>query len=97
MWGGLKVPCGLTWGSEASLHIGSADLSVGTFGGTIFEWCNFEPNKLPVVNAVTFYFEEDTVGIRTLTGSDEDDDSLTFHLQQTPAHGEVVMINENKG
>ena len=56
VWGGFKLPCGLDWGTEWSILIGSADLSVGTFGGTIFEWCNTEPNGLPQVTAKTYYF-----------------------------------------
>lgn len=118
-------------GSEWSILIGSADLTVGTFGGeswpgyfrdstsrftlasnrrpppltsfvafipgTIFEWCNTEPNGLPTVSDIVYYFNEDTPGVRKLEGSDPDGDSVTFQLVGTTEFGELLFTNPSQG
>lgn len=93
----MKIPCGLAWGTEWSIHLGSAELTVGTFSGTIFEWCNFEPNELPTVDALEYYFLEDTSGRRRLQGSDPEGSSLSFHVETLPAYGELIWLSSTQG
>jgi len=73
------------------------DFSVGTFGGTIFEWCNHEPNTLPEVTVIVYDFFEDTAGSFKLQGTDSDGDKVTFRIKESAAHGEVVLNNPSTG
>lgn len=96
VWG-VKLPCGLDWGTEWSIYIGSADLTVGSFGGTIFEWCKEEPNGLPTIVLVPYWFNEDSAGIAVISGTDPEASSVTYRIKETPEHGEVVLINPSSG
>lgn len=65
--------------------------------GTIFEWCNTEPNALPAVTDVVYYFNEDTPGVRKLQGTDPDGDSVKFELTGTTEFGELLFTNPSQG
>jgi len=85
------------WGSEWSIKLGGVDFSVGSFGGTIFEICNNEPNNLPEVTVVVYSFREDVTGSFVLLGTDADADKVTFRIQGSAANGEVVLNNPSTG
>jgi len=51
-------------------------------------------NHAPKANTLTLNILKNTTKTFTLTGSDEDGDSLTFHITNNPAHG-ILSLNGN--
>ena len=54
-------------------------------------------NQQPVANAQTFTMIEDKIFSGTLTGQDNDNDSIQFSIQTFPVQGTLTLIDQNTG
>jgi hypothetical protein len=94
--GGLRIVTGFGAGAWEGF-IGNVDcmtISVDGIGSTTF---NFDPNHAPTANAQSVSTYRNQAKAITLSGSDQDGDTITYSITQNPAHGSISGFNASTG
>jgi VCBS repeat-containing protein len=81
----------VAWGAAPSNTVTVTARDQALSSSATFTWAVTHTNRPPVANAATLTTAEDTTATIKLTGSDPDNDAVTFSLVTLPAHGTATL------